>query len=244
MFSKPNPQNRGFHPFRATTLSYILVASRVRYRETGDVCGQELFSLPFKVDSAHIFLGWGHVSLHNSVICLNQACSEQHVQLVAEHKCRRVEVNEQKILSISTPMPLICTLNNSNSLHYLNRGSKLSIEENDSSVGKNMKLIGTSSVEGLDSLRTLRMVESSNLTESPVWPGWQYTWNTIFPKWPMILLLNCVPNLILLFINNANIQALHHQKTWIWVGEFRAGCLFRFSQYIMNKSPCRRNPLS
>ena len=89
---------------------------------------------------------------------------------MAEHKHQRVEVNEQKILSISTPMLLICILNNSNPFHYLNRGSKLSMEENGSSVGKTMELIGTSSAKELDSLRTLRMLEreSSTSTETPV----------------------------------------------------------------------------
>lgn len=106
---------------------------------------------------------------------MNQACSKQHVQLVrhvhtAEHKCQRVDVNEQKIFSILTPMPLICILNNSNPFHYLNRGSKISIEKNGNSVGKTMELIGTSSVEGLDSLRTLRMAkrESRIPTETSV----------------------------------------------------------------------------
>lgn len=154
-----------------------------------------------------------------------------------------VEENEQKILSIWTLMLLICILNNSNPFHYLNRGNKLSMEENGSSVGKTMELIGTSSAEGLDKLRTLRMVESSICTETQVWPGWHCTRNAIFPKWPIILLLNSVPSLILLFLNNANIQAPHHQNPWIQVGEFRGDCLFHVSWSIVKKSPCKRNPI-
>lgn len=49
---------------------------------------------------------------------------------MTERKCQRIKVNEQKILSVSNPVPLICILNNSNTFHYLNRRSKLSMEEN------------------------------------------------------------------------------------------------------------------
>jgi len=44
------------------------------------------------------------------------------------------------------------------------------MQENGSSVGKTVELIGTCPVEGLDNLRTLRIVEreSSIPTETPV----------------------------------------------------------------------------
>lgn len=45
---KLNPQSRGLHLFRATNLSYILVASGVQYRRSGNTCGQKLFSLLLK----------------------------------------------------------------------------------------------------------------------------------------------------------------------------------------------------
>lgn len=147
--------------------------------------------------------------------------------------CQKVEANAQKIFSSSTPAPLTCILSNSDSLKYLNRGNNIAMEENSSSVWKKIRnLIGVSSVEGLDSLRTLRRVqrESSIPTETSLWPDCQCLWNIIFPKKPRILFLKCVPKLVLLSINIANIQALpHHQKLWTEAGEIRADCLFYIS---------------
>lgn len=116
------------------------------------------------------------------------------------------------------------------------------MEENSSSVGETKELIGTSSVEGLHSLRTLSVVSrKSNIP--PVRSGWQCTWNTIFPKCPMIFfLLSCVLNLILLLINNAIIQTLHHEKMWIQVCEFRADGLFTLVSVLWTRSHTEENP--
>lgn len=86
---------------------------------------------------------------------------------MADHNRQRVEVNEQKILS-----QLWCLLLASEQhqpFQYLQRSSKL-WRKMEVQLEKTMELTGTSSVEGLDSLRTLRMVQRINsiLTETPV----------------------------------------------------------------------------